>query len=181
MNFPASSNSAGNTNVAALPAYVNKLIPKDALTSGHTIVFVDVTSSGRALNHYVPLLTALLRGAKVKRVAFASPDWPNIHQNPGENIVITTTRFRDVDQYFGGIYEDVVSEYPRHVPGFNDMNDLKKPLATYRQFRDAVMKRMQRDERLHHFLTRRAGPAFVPESPEEAAQRVLEEKAEAER
>ena len=180
VNFPASSNSAGSTRVDVLPTYVNKLIPAEALASGRTIVFVDVTSTGRALNHYVPLLTPLLKGAKVKRAAFAAPNWTNILQRPGENHVIDTTPFPDVPNYFGGIYENVVAEYPRHVPGASPITDLDNPLAGYTNYRNAVLQRMQRDEGLHRFLTTQGGSAFIPESPAEAAARVVAEKAEAE-
>lgn len=167
LNFPASSNESSHATEAVLAAYVKKLVPEEVLTSGRTIVFVDATTSGRALNLYVPRITPSLRGAPVIRAAFGvrhggHANWP-IFQSPGENRVIDTTPFPEVNRFFTEPYEDVVAEYPRHGPGTHTIGAIETPLPQYQQYRDALMQRMQRDEGLHGFLKTHGGAVFHSE------------------
>ena len=165
INFPASSNESSRATQEVLATYVNKLIPESVLASGRTIVFVDATTSGRALNLYVPRIAPSLRGAKVIQAPFAvqyngHSNWP-IFTSPGVNQVIHTHNFPEVNRFFTEPYEDVVGEYPRHGPGTHDISVLDSPLPQYQRYRDALMQRMQRDEGLHSFLKTQAGPAFA--------------------
>ena len=152
INFPASSNESGEATTEILAKYVKKLIPRGVLESGRTIVFFDVTSSGRALDLYVPLITPSLKGAKVIMAAFDTGGRGVMYQSPGDKKVIDTTPFPEVKKFYGGIYENVVAEYPRHGPGYHDISDIAKPLPGYQQYRDAVMQRMERDEGLARTL-----------------------------
>jgi hypothetical protein len=151
VNFPASSNEAGKDTPEVLAQYVQKLIPAEALTSGKTIVFVDATSSGRALNHYVPRLTPHLGNNKVVRAAFANPRW-RIWNAPGENELIDTDDFPEVDKFYGAPYEGVTSEYERHAPGAFPISDLDTPRPQYKKFRDALKRRMKGDRDLDRKL-----------------------------
>ncbi len=176
VNFPASSNQASDPGAAVLAQYVNKIIPPEVLASGRTIVFLDVTSTGRALDYYVWRLTPHLNGAPVIRAAFTTSD-SQLARSPGHNVVIHTTPFPEIAQFTEptGIYEGYVPEFPRHVPSANGLSVLDSPLAGYQVYRNAVLQRMQADETLHAFLSHRAGPAFVGES---AAEKRTQQQAE---
>lgn len=156
INFPASSNESSRATPEILATYVEKLVPAAVLTSGRTIVFVDATTSGRALDLYVPRITPALKGAKVIKAAFAVQFGGSrryaIFTNPGDKQVIDTTPFPEVNRFFTEPYENVVAEYPRHGPGTHPMSDIAKPLPQYREFRAALMKRMERDNELDDFL-----------------------------
>jgi hypothetical protein len=164
INFPSSSNSSGRATSQIMAQYVARFIPPEILESGRTLVFVDATSSGRALDHYVPLITPNLKGAKVIKAAFgvrsAGVANTKIYTTPGDKQVINTEPFPEVDTFYTNPYEDVVSEYPRHAPGTHQMSDLDRPRPDYREFRKALLQRMQRDEGLHTFLRTQAGSAF---------------------
>jgi hypothetical protein len=164
VNFPASSNSSGSATKEILARYVARFIPAEVLRSGRTIVFVDATSSGRGLDHYVPLIKPSLRGAKVIKAAFgvrnAGVANTSIYTNPGNKRVINTAPFPEVDRFYVNPYENVVSEYPRHAPGYNKLSELGKPRPEYGQYRKALLRRMQRDRTLDTFLGTKAGAAF---------------------
>jgi hypothetical protein len=169
INFPASSNNSGSATTAVLAQYVKKLVPADVLESGRTIVFVDVTTTGRALDQYVPLITPSLGGAPVIKAAFGSQfgnsrNWP-IYNSPGDKQLIDTTAFPEINQFFTEPYEEVVGEFPRHGPGRDAITVLDSPRPQYTTYRNALMQRMERDEQLDNFLRTQAGPAFQPESP----------------
>jgi hypothetical protein len=151
VNFPASSNEAGKDTPEVLAQYVRKLIPKRALTSGKTIVFVDATSTGRALDHYVPNLIPHLGNNRVLRAAFANPTW-RISSNPRENEVIDTTAFPEVDSFYRLPYEGVTSEYERHAPGAYPISEIDTPRPQYKQFRNALKRRMRADRDLDRKL-----------------------------
>ena len=165
VNFPASSNDSNNATVEVLAKYVEKLIPPEVLASGRTIVFLDATTSGRGLDFYVPKIVPSLGGAKVIKAAYGiqhdgkREKW-RIYSNPGDKQVIDTAPFPEVNKFFTEPYEDVVSEFPRHGPGKDPIAVLDSPLPQYKQYRDALMQRMQRDGELHKFLTSKGGPAF---------------------
>jgi hypothetical protein len=170
INFPASSNEGTQATVEILAGYVKKLVPPEVLKSGRTIVFVDATSSGRALDHYVPLITPSLNGAKVIKAAYGV-DYngqrnTTIYTTPGDKRVIDTAGFPEVNKFYTDPYEDVVSEYPRHGPGYHPITDIDTPRPEYKQFRQALQQRMQRDEGLHKFLKSEAGPAFAGKKKE---------------
>jgi hypothetical protein len=164
INFPASSNEASQATQEVLATYVAKLVPPEILTGDRTIVFLDATSSGRALDHYVPRIGPSLNGRPFFKLAFGvrSGGQKNttIYTNPGDKRVIDTTPFPEVDRFYTEPYEDVVSEYPRHGPGTHPISDLDSPRQEYRQYRDALNQRMERDPELDHFLRHEAGPAF---------------------
>jgi hypothetical protein len=183
INFPASSNNSGKATAPVLGEYVKKLVPPEILASDRTFVFFDATTSGRALDFYVPLIAQNLGGRKVIKAAFGlhfngNSNW-SIHTNPGDKVVIDTKPFPEVDRFFTAPYEDIVGEYPRHGPGQDSITVLDNPRAEYSQLRQALMQRMERDEQLHGFLSTEAGPAWVHESPEEAQARKVAEEREA--
>ncbi len=185
INFPASSNESGRATVEILAEYVKKLLPPGILESGRTIVFVDATTSGRALDHYVPLIAPSLKGAKVIKAAFGihyegRTNWP-IHENPGDKQVIDTAPFPEVDRFFGDPYEDVVAEYPRHGPGAHPINQIDTPRPQYQQYRDALMQRMERDEGLHQTLVELGAQTGAELERSIAADRVEKEKARQQR
>jgi hypothetical protein len=163
INFPASSNGSRNATKEILARYVARFIPAQILRSGRTIVFVDATSSGRGLDHYVPLIKPSLRGIKVIKVAFgvrnSGAATTTIYTNPGNKRVINTSPFPEVDQFYGSPYESVVSEYPRHAPGKDRLSDLARR-PEYEQYRKALLQRMERDRDLDSFLRTQAGAAF---------------------
>jgi hypothetical protein len=168
INFPASSINSATVKAEVLAEYVKQLVPPDVLESGRAFVFVDVTTSGFGLDKYVPLIAPSLNGAKVIKAAFASEIWTRgtqIFTNPGDKEVIDTTSFPEVDRFLTDPYEDVVSEYPRHVPGVDPMAALESPLPQYAQYRQALMQRMERDGELHGFLQAQGGAAFQAEPP----------------
>ncbi len=181
VNFPASSNGAMNAGPKVFAKYVTKIIPAEVLASGRTIVFVDVTSSARALEHYVPLLEPHLLGAKVIRVAFSDPSHGLSKASPGTT-VISTANFPEIYNFMapGGIYENSIAEFNRHVPGSSSFSELNAPRKTYQKYRGALLKRMQADEALHGFLMEHGGTAFIAESPAEAARREAANKVERE-
>jgi hypothetical protein len=154
VNFPASSNEANKATVPILAEYVKRIIPEEVLRSGKTIVFVDATSSGRALDHYVPLIAPSLQGKTVIKAAFGVKDGRHnkIYWAPGDKQVIDTSAFPEVNRFYTGLYEDAVAEFPRHAPGTHDIKVLDTPRPEYQQYRDALLMRMERDEQLHGFL-----------------------------
>jgi hypothetical protein len=160
INFPASSCFAWNATAEVLAPYVKRFIPEEVLTSGKTIVFVDVSTSGRGLDHYVPLIEPSLQGRKFIKAVFGArfygnpAPWKIYTQDPGDKRVIDTAPFPEVNKFFDDPYEDVVAEYPRHAPGFDNVKDLDSTRPEYQQYRDALMQRMQRDPKLHRFLTK---------------------------
>jgi hypothetical protein len=163
INFPASSNEGSAATPQILATYVQKLVPPEILESGRTIVFVDATSSGRALDHYVPLIAPSLKGLPFLKVAFGVHSGQRntrIYTNPGDKQVIDTSPFPEVNKFYTDPYEDVVSEYPRHGPGTHPINALDTPRPEYQKYRDALNQRMQRDPELDHFLRHEGGPAF---------------------
>jgi hypothetical protein len=173
VNFPASSNNGGSETPAVMRKYVRKLIPPEAFENGRTIVFVDVSSSGRGMDHYVPLISPHLKGAKIKQAIFAVS---NAALNKPQNKVrFVTTNYPDVNNYFSGIYENYISEYPRHGIGASPFSDLDKPRPEYQQYRDGLMRRMSADSNLDKTLAALGG-AFENESPEERKARIMEER-----
>ena len=164
INFPASSNESDRATQAVLANYVRKLVPPEVLESGRTIVFIDATKSGRALDAYVPLIAPSLQGAKVIKAAFGvhrnGARNTTIYTRPGDKQVIDTTPFPEVNRFLGDPYEGVVSEFPRHGPGTHRIEVLDAPLAQFQQYREALLQRMKRDEGLRHFLETEGGPAF---------------------
>lgn len=161
VNYPASSNSSASATQEILATYSERVIPAEVFASGRTVVFIDVTSSGRALDHYVPRIAPGLKGLPSIKVAFGiNPTSSAIYTNPGDKHVVNTTPFPELDKFPWDPYENVVSEYPRHVPTTNGFGVLDTPRAEYQQLRDGLMQRMLRDPELDHFLKTEAGPAF---------------------
>ncbi len=155
VNFPASSNEAGQDTPEVMKTYVDRIIPPEVLKGGRTIVVVDVTSSGRALDYWVPKLQPHLHGVKAIKVAFSVAN-NNITQ-AGDKHIISTTSFNDVDNYLGGIYEDRIAENHRHAPGHHAMSELDTPRPEWGQFRQAIAKRQQADHDLDRALNEIGG------------------------
>jgi hypothetical protein len=164
VNFPASSNESGRDTPAVMAQYVQNIIPKEALKGDRKIVIVDATSSGRALDYWVPKLQPHMPGVTTIKAAFANPTW-NIHRAPGDKVVFSTAQFPIVDQYFGGQYENGISEFPRHAPGAHPISDVAKSRPEWTQFRKAIMARMEADTELDKALNEIGGvEAATPEA-----------------
>ena len=154
-NFPASGKySPGMLVPSTLEPYVRKLIPAEVLNGSKTLVLLDQTTSAEGcpgtLAQVSPMFQQYLESigspAKVVQLAFS----PNPH--PEGTGVIDTNKYPEVGKFLSHPYEHVVSQYDRHVLGQNTLEDLVERPG-YRAFKTAMLKRMQRDEKLDRFLT----------------------------
>jgi hypothetical protein len=155
VNFPAASNHANNDTPEVMSKYVDRFIPKEALRGDRKIVVVDASATGRGLDYWVPKLQPHLPGVEVIKAVYLVTGG-TLHI-PGNKTVFSTSAFPEVDKYFGGDYENVIAEYPRHVPGYHPVADIAQPRPEWTQFRQAVMKRMEADTELDQALTQIGG------------------------
>ena len=156
INLPASSNESGYATKELMRDYVKRFVPAGVLESGRTVVFVDVTKTGRGLDYYVPLIAPSLNGAKLIRVAFGAEGSAVATVHPTH--VIDTWPFQEVDKFLRPSYE-VLSQYPRHGPGVDPIGDLDTPRPAYREYRRVLLQRMRRDEGLRDFVERSQRPS----------------------
>ena len=154
VNFPASSNESGQDTPKVMKTYVNRIIPAEVLKGGRTIVVVDATSSGRALDYWVPKLQPHLHGVPAIKVAFSVA---NSISQPGDKHIISTTPFPDVDNYYTGNYENGIAEFNRHAPGYHAMSELDAPRKEWSEFRQAIAKRQVADKELDRALNKIGG------------------------
>ncbi len=152
INFPASGKGYRHLPPSVLAPYSRRLIPPEVLNGSRSIVLLDQTGSGTTLAQIAPVFETYLRSigspATVKRLAY-SPQ-----RQPHGTLRIDTGRYAEVGKFLYPPYEDVTSQYPRHVLGVDAPRDLKER-TQYVRFRGAMKKRMQRDAELDAFLAKR--------------------------
>jgi hypothetical protein len=178
VNLPGSSGkrgtgapwAAGQLPHAKIAEYIEHFVPEAVLKGQRTLVLVDQTRSGTTLTEFGALVDAYLQriGSKAaKRVAF-SPK-----AQPASTMRIDTSAFPEVERFltpshFGGKYEGVVSEHPRHIMGPRSHPWEIKVRPEYQQMREALRKRMEHDDALDQLV---AGFAPVPHAGEPAGAR----------
>ena len=133
---------------------MRKLIPPSVLAGEKRLVLLDQTNSGAAYEGTLAQITPVFKDylktigspAKVVPLAF-SPS----AQNRGTGHV-STANYPEVGRFLKPPYEHVTSEYDRHVLGSNTLEELQ-PRPQYKRFKQAIYRRMQRDEKLDKFLS----------------------------
>jgi hypothetical protein len=163
MNFPASGSGTwsydhSRPSDAVVEPYFEKLIPPHVLAGDRDIVVVDQTSGGRTLRGFPPVLQRYLDkvGFKGRLIKVAFSDQA---QDAGIDR-IDTSRSPIVTSFLGSPYEGAFSEYPRHVIGASDPDDLRK-LPEYRRYQKALARRMAGDRALDLSLGRIDGGGRV--------------------
>lgn len=139
-------------------AYFRALVPAHIWRSGRDIVLIDQTNagSGRTISLFQPVMQAYLDSigskAKIKMLGFSTGTLG------GGVELLDVNPYPDVTRYLYQPYEGVVSEYERHVPGSQQLEDVV-PRPEYRQYRSAVMRRMVNDGALREEVARLPGAA----------------------
>jgi hypothetical protein len=154
MNFPASGSGMwmqenSRPSDAVVEPYFTKLIPRSVIEGKRDIVLVDQTDEGRTLSGFSPVLQRYLDRVgfkgRLRKVAFS-----RMPQKAGID-VIDISAFPIVGRFLIDPYEGALSEFPRHLIGYDDPKALVRR-REYRRYQDALRRRLEHDPGAYRIL-----------------------------